>query len=124
MISSEHLIVLPWHKNTLLITELLNFSVYTTDADKRFKLLHHPRRGACTELQVLALHEFMGMPKAECAPALELHRLHPAELHVLLTVLLDDEEDPGPLLRAAACAAKQQLLPDDLRAAPDWTKNV
>ena len=119
--AAEHLILLPWHSNMSLLTTLLKLSVYTTNTDKRKMLLHHPRRGACTELQVLAVLENMGIPRADCASALELQRLQPAELQGLIAALVDSEEDPGPLLRAAA---KQQLVPEALRAAPDWTKNV
>lgn len=65
--------------------------------------------------------EDISIPRADCASALELQRLQPAELHGLIAAFVDSEEDPGPLLRAAA---KQQLVPERLRAAPDWTKNV
>ena len=110
---AEHLILLPWHSKMLLLTTLMKLSVYTTNTDKRKMLLHHPRRGAGTELQVLAVLKNMGIPRADCASALELQRLQPAELQGLIAALLDSEEDPGPLLRAAA---KQQLVPEALRA--------
>lgn len=105
--AAEHLILLPWHSNMLLLTTLMKLSVYTTNTDK------HPRRGACAELQVLAVLKNMGIPRADCASALELQRLQPAELQGLIAALLDSEEDPGPLLCAAA---KQQLVPEALRA--------
>lgn len=119
--AAERLIQMPWHKNMPLLSHLLKLSVYMADTDKRTKLLHHPKRGACTELQVLAVLESISIPRADCASALELQKLQPAELHGLIAALVDSEEDPGPLLRAAA---KQQLVPESLRAAPDWSKNV
>ena len=118
--AAEHLIVLPWQNNILLMSSLLRLSVYTADTDKRTKLLHHPKRGAFTELQVLAVLETMDIPRADCASALELHRLQRAELHCLIAALVDSEEDPGELLRAA----KLQLVPKALRTAPDWSKNI
>lgn len=71
-------------------------SVYTTNTLKRKTLLHHPQRGAYTELQVLAVLENIGIPRNECGSALELEALQPAELRVLIAALVDSEEDPGP----------------------------
>ena len=119
--AAEHLIALPWHKNITLLGRLLKLSAYATDVDKRNRLLLHSRRGACTELQVLAVLEDMSIARADCASALQLQRLQPAELQGLFAALVDSEEDPGELLRAAA---KQQLVPEALRTAPDWTRNV
>lgn len=47
--------------------------------------------------------------------------MQPAELHALIAALVQSEEDPGPLLRAAI---KLQLVHEALRTPPDWTKNV
>lgn len=63
----------------------------------------------------------MSIPRADCASSLDLRRLQPAELQALFAALVDSEEDPGLLLRAAA---KQLLVPEALRTAPDWTKRV
>ena len=114
--AAEYLIVLPWHKTMWLLCTLLKTSVYTTDTHKRNTLLHHPRRGACTELQVLALLENIGLPRTECGSALEPEKLQPAELRALITAIVDSEEDPGPLFRAAV---KQDLIPEVLRTSPD-----
>lgn len=38
-----------------------------------------------------------------------------------MAALVESEEEPGPLLRAAV---KQQLIPEALRDAPDWTRNI
>ncbi|KAL3159324.1 hypothetical protein ABBQ32_011276 [Trebouxia sp. C0010 RCD-2024] len=63
----------------------------------------------------------MSISRADCASSLELQELQPAELRGLMAALVESEEDPGPLLRAAV---KQQLIPEGLRDAPDWTKNI
>ena len=47
--------------------------------------------------------------------------MQPAELHGLVAALVDSQEDSGPRLGAAA---KQQLIPESLRAGPDWTRNI
>lgn len=118
--AADHLVVLLWHRNMKWLVTLLNLTVYKADTQKRNKLLHHPQRGAYTELQVLAVLEDMGIPTADCASGLELQNLQPAELRALLAILVDCKDD-GSLLRAAV---KQELVPEDLRAAPKLTKNV
>lgn len=118
--AAECLVVLPWQHNMEWLIALSKLPVYKTNMEKLNKLLHHPQRGAYTELQVLALLEDVGIPRADFASALELQRLQPAELRALLAILEDCEHE-GPLLRAAV---KQELLPEALRIAPDWTKNV
>ena len=119
--AAEHLIALPWFKNMSKVSSLLRFSVYTSDSDRRNRLLHHPTRGTFTELQVLAVLEDIGVARADCASALELHKLQPAELQGLFAALVDSTKAPGQLLLAAA---QQQLVPEALRTAVDWTRNV
>ncbi|KAL3151452.1 hypothetical protein ABBQ38_012458 [Trebouxia sp. C0009 RCD-2024] len=119
--AADHLITLPWHENMPSLCSLLHLSPYTKNNDKGIRLLHHPRRGAHTELQVLAVLENLRIPRADCASAVELQQLQPAELQTLLAELVESEEDPGPLLRAAV---KQQLVHVVRRPPPDSTKNV
>lgn len=73
--AAEYLIKLPWHIYHLNLLDLLYLSVYRQDTDKRKQLLHHPERGAVTELQVLLLLECMSISRADCASFLELQRL-------------------------------------------------
>lgn len=118
--AAESVVVLPWHHNMEWLVALLKIPVYQKNTEQRNKLLHHPQRGACTELQVLAVLEHVGIPRADFASAVDLQGLQPAELRALLVILVDCEED-GPFLRAAV---KQDLVPEALRAAPDRTQNV
>ena len=118
--AADHLIALPWHANLSALISLLKFPVYASDTGKCSLLLHGPRRGACTELQVLAVLEGLGIPRARCTPYIQLQNLQPAELTVLVSALLNSEEDPGQLLHAAA---KQRQVPKALRQ-PSWSKNV
>ena len=118
--AAEFLIALPWYKNMSKLNSLLTLPVYTTDNDRRNRLLHHPSRGAYTELQVLAVLEKIGVDRAECAPALELHKLQPAELQGLFAALVN-RKTSGQLMIAAA---QQQLVPEVLRTSVDWTRNV
>ena len=63
----------------------------------------------------------MGIARADCASAIEVHKLQLAELQGLFALLVNSKEAPGQLLVAAA---QQQLVPNDLRTAVDWTKNI
>ncbi len=95
--------------------------MYQRDTDKRNSLLHHPQRGAYTELQVLSLLESLGSTEDKLASALKMGGLQPAELHVLLGILASAERKPGILLRKAV---QQHLTPERLQQTPDWTKPV
>lgn len=119
--ASAHLIALPWHPIISVLISLLKLPVYASDTGKCSLLLHGPRRGAYTELQVLAVLEGLSTPRAHCTPYIQLQNLQPAELAALITALLNSEEDPGQLLRAAA---KQQQVPKALREASGWSKNI
>lgn len=119
--AADRLIKLPWHKHMSLLAARFKLAVYTTDTDKRVTLLHHSQRGACTELQVLAVLEHMGIPRANCASFLDLKGLQTAVLQGLLALLVDSAEDPGPLLRIAA---RLELIPEALRIPPDWSKST
>ena len=53
--AAEALIKLPWEENMSHLLELLQMSLYKRETDRRDQLLHHPKRGAYTELQLLDL---------------------------------------------------------------------
>ena len=63
--------------------------------------LHHPARGAYTELQVLELMDSMGCHKDEILFALRMEGLQPAELNALLVAIVSRPTDSYQLLRAA-----------------------
>lgn len=75
------LIKLPWEKNMGRLNKLLLMSVYKADTAKPNRLLHHPQRGAYTELQLLGLlHAAIYSPESTCASAIDLESLQPNEL--------------------------------------------
>ncbi|KAL0033575.1 hypothetical protein WJX79_004573 [Trebouxia sp. C0005] len=121
--AAEALIKMPWEENTLHLNELLQMSLYERDTARRDKLLHHPKRGAYTELQLLELLNAANTPWSGCISAIDLEGLQPSELHALLGIFGDNEWDPDSeaLLRPAF---KQQLMPEALRFRVDWTKPV
>ena len=118
--AAEALIKQPWEHNMKQLSSMLQITLYREDTSKRNRLLHHPQRGAYTELQVLELVESLDVADSDCAAAVDLERLQPAELHVLLAVLADAEHG-STLLRKAV---QQLLVPEALRQPPDWTKHV
>ena len=121
--AAEALIKLPWEKNMLYLNHLLQVPLYERDTDRRDKLLHHPKRGAYTELQLLELLKAANTPWSNCASAINLESLQPSELHVLLGSFADEkwDSDSEALLRPAL---KEQLMPEALRSKLNWTKPV
>ena len=121
--AAEALIKLPWEENMLCLNDLLQMSSYKRDTDRRDKLLHHPKRGAYTELQILDLLKAANTPWSDCASAIDLESLQPSELHALLRVFADEEweSDSEAFLWPAL---KEQLMPEALRSKLDWTKPV
>ena len=89
--AAEALIKLPWERNIGRLNRLLLRSVYKADTVERNRLLHHPQRGAYTELQVLAFsHADIDRPWSTCASVIDLESLQPNELHALLGILVDN----------------------------------
>ena len=121
--AAEALIKLPWEENMLYLNHLLQMSLYKRDTDRRDKLLHHPQRGAYTELQLLGLLKALDTPRRKCASAIDLESLQPSELHALLGVFADEtwDSDSEALLRPAL---KQLMVPEALRSKVDWRKPV
>lgn len=120
--AAEALIKLPWEYNIRQLNRLLLMSVYKADTVKRNRLLHHPQRGAYTELQILALsHTSIDRPWSTCASAIDLKSLQPNELHALLGILVDNPGSSHALLRAAL---KQYRIPEAMRSKIDWSKPV
>lgn len=121
--AAEALIKLPWEENMLYLNHLLQVSLYKRDTDRRDKLLHHPQRGAYTELQLLGLLKAVDTPRRNCASAIDLESLQPSELHALLGVFADEtwDSDSEALLRPAL---KQLMVPEALRSKIDWRKPV
>ena len=121
--AAEALIKLPWEKIMLCLNHLLQTSLYQRDTDRRDKLLHHPQRGAYTELQLLDLLKAANVPWSDCACAVDVEGLQPSELHALLGSFADKkwDSDSEALLRSAL---RQQMVPEALRSKVDWTKPV
>ncbi len=121
--AAEALMKLPWEKNMLRLNELLHMSLYKRDTDRRDKLLHHPQRGAYTELQLLGLLKALNLPWSKCASAIDLESLQPSELHALLGIFVNKNggSDSEAFLRPAL---QQHLVPEALRPKLDWTKPV
>ena len=65
------------------------------------ELLHHAKRGALSELQVLELSESCGITEVDIADVLDVNTMQPAELHVLLEILIDERRTSLLLLRKA-----------------------
>ena len=72
---------------------------YKTKRDVK-ALLHIPDRGAFSELEVLELLELARIPDSDILDMLELELMGPAEINVLVAILVDQEHaDRTKLLR-------------------------
>jgi hypothetical protein len=93
--------------------DLLEVPIFRQNTVKMRELLHHAKRGALSELQVLELSESCGMTEADIADVLDVHIMQPAELHVLLEILSDERRTSLLLLRKAV---SQHLNPTVLNS--------
>lgn len=105
----------------LKLATLLRMVPYKQDANKRRDLLHHPERGAYTELQVLELLDSMGCHEDEILFALRMEGLQPAELNALLAAIVSRPTDSYQLLQAAV---QMLLIPEGLRTSPGCDRRV
>ena len=100
---------------------LLQMAPYKQDASKRSHLLHHPKRGAFTKLQVLELLDRMDCHEDEILSTLRMEGMQPDELNALLAAIVSRPKDSSQLLRAAV---QQHLAPVVLRPNPDWNQSI
>ena len=120
--AAELFIKLPWETNYLHgLKSILELSLYRWDHKRLDSLLHHPQRGAFTELQVLEVLESCNTAEADIAAIVRMDRLQPAEFQTLLGILVNLQHAPGILL---AKAVRQQLTPKALQQAPDWKQCI
>ncbi|KAL3139002.1 hypothetical protein ABBQ32_005806 [Trebouxia sp. C0010 RCD-2024] len=103
------------------LAALLQMVPYKQDANKRRDLLHHPQRGAYTELQVLELLDSMGCHEDEILFSLHMEGMPPAELKALLAAIVSRPTDSYQLLQAAV---QMLLVPEALRTPPACDSGV
>lgn len=115
--AAEALVQLRWEMCISDLAEVVEMPVYKLNLKKESNLLHHAKRGAYTEIQVLELLEHNGTPEAEIAQILRIASLQPQELHVLMKILSRADRTPGLLL---AKAVQQHVTPLSLRKEIDW----
>lgn len=102
MAAAAHIVQLPWQLNMLALAAVLQTSFYKHRQDKCSELLHHAQRGAYSELQVLQLLESMSCEEDGIAAVVQVDILQPAELQILLAVLMNAEHStPSKLLHKA-----------------------
>ena len=87
-----------WHMRMDSIASIVDL-YYKTKRDVK-ALLHHPTRGAYSELEVLELLELAKIPDSDILNMLELELMGPAEINILLAILVDQNHaDRTSLLR-------------------------
>ena len=113
----DALIQRPWAKNMHRIAQILAMPRFQQDVAKTDRLLHHPKRGALTELQVLELLEMVNMVESSITTVLNMDIMQSAELDTLLGILVDAEYPPEMLRKAV----RQFRLPEGSKLGPDWS---
>ena len=123
--AATNLVQESWWKNNYGIMRklgvLLQMAPYKQDAGKRSHLLHHPKRGAFTELQVLELLDRLDYLEEDILSTLQMEGLQPHELNALLAAIVNRPKDSRQLLQAAV---QQHLVPVALRPTPEWNQSI
>ena len=83
------------------LKQLLQLPYFTRNLSRINKLLHHAKRGAYTELQVLELLELCELSEDDIAAVLSIPTMQPAEVHTLLGILTNGTHLPSVLLQKA-----------------------
>jgi len=111
--AAEAMIQMPWEHQMHELAAVLQMPVYKLDLAKKNELLHHAKRGAYTELQVLELLEETTASDDELMTCISLQTLQPEEMQVLLRILTNSDHKPGAFL---AKAVQQHTLPACLQS--------
>ena len=100
-VAAEGLIQTPWLDHMEHLKQLLQLPYFKQNLDRSNKLLHHAKRGAYTELQVLELLELCELPEDDIAAVLSIPTMQSAEVHTLLGILTDGTHSLSVLLHKA-----------------------
>ena len=106
--AAEVMVQMPWEDQIHELATVLQMSVYRLDLAKKNTLLHHAKRGAYTELQVLEVLEKAEASDDELMTCISLQALQLEEMQVLLRILRNSGHKPGAFL---AKAVQQHTLP-------------
>lgn len=115
--AATSLVQISWQHCMLHLAEVIDMPVYKLSLEKTRELLHHAKRGAFSEIQVLELLEHTRTPEIDIAQILHIASLQPQELHVLTKIMSHADRTPGPLL---AKVVQQHVTPLSLRQEIDW----
>ena len=99
---------MPWETQVHELATVLQMPIYRLDLAKKNTLLHHTKRGAYTELQVLEVLAKADASDDELMTCMSLQTLQPEEMQVLLRFLSNSNHEPGAFL---AKAVQQHTLP-------------
>lgn len=114
----DALIQQPWVDDMISTAQILELPKFQQDPAKVNTLLHHPNRGAYTELQVLELLEMAHVAEDVVASILKMDAMQTSELDTLLGILVNKEPIPDMLLGKAV---QQYRLSKGSRPSPGWS---
>ena len=119
--AAEVMVQVPWEGQVHQLATVLQMPVYRLDLAKKNTLLHHAKRGAYTELQVLEVLERAEASDDELMTCISLQTLQLEEMQVLLRILSNSGHKPGAFL---AKAVQQHSLPARLQPTGKAEANV
>ena len=100
-IAAEELIQMFWTNDMQCLKQILHLPYFKHHLDRINKLVHHAKRGAQTELQVLELMELCELPEDDIAAVLSISTMQPAEVHTLFGILTNGRHPSSVLLHKA-----------------------
>ena len=99
--AADELIQASWVVHMQHLKQILQLPYFNQNLDRINKLLHHAKRGACTELQVMELLELCELSEDDIAAVLSIPTMQAAEVHTLLGILTNGRRLSAVLLHTA-----------------------
>lgn len=115
--TANGLVTLPWEQNMQALGHMAK-SLDKMDKERLNNFVHHPERGAYSELQVLQLLEGIALAENDVAAYVGIDNMQPPELDTLLRILTNEQHaGQSVLLRnavqsqlAKACKPPSELI--------------
>ena len=85
--AARMLVQLPWDEHSSSLSAIARLAYFHNSSGRLDALLHHPRRGACCELQLLEMLETAGVHDDRVASLIKVELMKQAELQMLLDTL-------------------------------------
>ena len=85
--AAEAIVQRPWEQGLSDLTAVHLLTPYKDNEQQWYELLHHPKRGAYTEPQLLDFLKNYHICEQTIAGVLQMDQMHPSEMQALLLIL-------------------------------------